>query len=483
MLAPEQLSERRKRILDGIVEGKSNPVLAEELGLTLDGIKWHVSEMLGELGLSTRQELAGWWREERRKSAPIVTPIGHVRAMLRWGTRVALAGVITGTAVFGIWCAATRKNAAPPPAASAGASALAFVTVDGAAEGDDPADAVSHLYIEAPGEEPRLVRDYPGQLMYEMLASRDGRYIAVTTGKMLILARDGRQLMDLGASAVSFSGAGPFASWSDDGRTFAFTRLNVSLAGVPTGTTDLATPPPAADPAKPQVWIEIVDVDQRRVITPDAISHAALQFPSWAPGGSKFAAMVRPDDASASDGKLVSVDARSGNTRQLVDGFGVPLWSPDGGKIAVWLGSDVPIIDNGTRRVLRSAIAIIPAGGGEPDHFYETSFLSGEAWSPDGSRLAAACLESREQTPQAATTHLCFVPADGEGEVETIAAAEDVLTPKFSSDGMSVAYLTQRDETTGLYTLEVFDLASRASRTVASGVSIGGFSWLPAVGG
>jgi Tol biopolymer transport system component len=177
------------------------------------------------------------------------------------------------------------------------------------------------------------------------------------------------------------------------------------------------------------------------------------------------------------------VDAKTGATRQLLSGFGLPLWSPDGGKIAVWLGSDVPIIDNGTRRVLRSAIAIIPAGGGEPDHFYETSFLSGEAWSPDGSRLAAACLESREQTPQAATTHLCFVPADGEGEVETIAAAEDVLTPKFSSDGMSVAYLTQRDETTGLYTLEVFDLASRASRTVASGVSIGGFSWLPAVGG
>ena len=456
-------------------------MLAEELGLTLDGVKWHVSEMLGELNLSSRQELAAWWRDERRKSAPVVGPLGHVRSAVRWGTRVALTGMITGAAVFGIWCATTRNNAAAPAASSTGAPALAYITLDGAAEGDHPADVVSHLYIEEPGQRPRLVRDYPGQTLYEMLASPDGRYIAVTTGKMLILARDGSQVMDLGASAVSFSGAGPFASWSADGSTFAFTKLNVALEGGSTGAADLATPPPAADPAKPEAWIEIADVDQRRVITPDAISHAAMQFPSWAPGGSKFAAMVRSADASASDGNLVSVDAKTGETRQLLGGFGLPLWSPDGGKIAVWFGSDVPINDNGTRRVLRSAIAIVPADGGEPDHFYETSFLSGRAWPPDGSRLAAACLARDEETPEPGPTHLCFVPRDGEGEAETIAAAEDVLTPAFSPDGKSVAYLTQRDETTGLYTLKVFTMASREIRTVASGVSIGGFSWLAAI--
>ncbi len=54
-------SERQKAILEALVRGKSNAEIGEELGISSDGVKWHVSELLSETGLSDRQSLARWW--------------------------------------------------------------------------------------------------------------------------------------------------------------------------------------------------------------------------------------------------------------------------------------------------------------------------------------------------------------------------------------------------------------------------------------
>lgn len=41
-------------------EGKTNAEIAVRLGISPDGVKYHVSNMLGKLGLSSREQLARW---------------------------------------------------------------------------------------------------------------------------------------------------------------------------------------------------------------------------------------------------------------------------------------------------------------------------------------------------------------------------------------------------------------------------------------
>jgi DNA-binding CsgD family transcriptional regulator len=60
-------SDRQRQLLDLLAESQSNAEIAECLGVTVDGAKWHVGELLAETGLKDRQALAAWWREERER--------------------------------------------------------------------------------------------------------------------------------------------------------------------------------------------------------------------------------------------------------------------------------------------------------------------------------------------------------------------------------------------------------------------------------
>jgi DNA-binding CsgD family transcriptional regulator len=113
-LRADAVSERQRRILDGIAAGKSNGVLADELGITVDGVKWHVSEMLWDTGCSDRHELADWWRREGpNSSAPIAFwPFGRAsHAFVISALRVTFMAALTAAIVGGIYLAATRGSA------------------------------------------------------------------------------------------------------------------------------------------------------------------------------------------------------------------------------------------------------------------------------------------------------------------------------------------------------------------------------------
>lgn len=68
-------SDSQARVLDGLARGLTNAEIAAEVGLTLDGVKWHVSRALSETGLSDRQSLARWWQ-----GGPLRMSIGEARA-------------------------------------------------------------------------------------------------------------------------------------------------------------------------------------------------------------------------------------------------------------------------------------------------------------------------------------------------------------------------------------------------------------------
>lgn len=104
-VSKRELTPRQREVLALIVAGKTNRQIGDALGMTLDGAKFHVSEIIAKLGVSTREEAAEWWRAEHGAGARIpsvlralVTPMA-----LKWaaGTAAVVAVGIVVLAVLG----------------------------------------------------------------------------------------------------------------------------------------------------------------------------------------------------------------------------------------------------------------------------------------------------------------------------------------------------------------------------------------------
>ena len=59
-----QLTDRQREVLKLMASGRTNPEIADLLGVSLSGAKWHVSEVISRLGVETREEATEVWREE-----------------------------------------------------------------------------------------------------------------------------------------------------------------------------------------------------------------------------------------------------------------------------------------------------------------------------------------------------------------------------------------------------------------------------------
>ncbi|MEX0782407.1 MAG: helix-turn-helix transcriptional regulator [Dehalococcoidia bacterium] len=57
-----ELNERQREVLALVSSGLTNAEIGERLGMTLDGAKWNVSEILTKLALASREEAADYWR-------------------------------------------------------------------------------------------------------------------------------------------------------------------------------------------------------------------------------------------------------------------------------------------------------------------------------------------------------------------------------------------------------------------------------------
>jgi DNA-binding CsgD family transcriptional regulator len=97
---PDILTPREWEVLALLRERLTNEQIAERLGITLDGAKYHVSEILSKLGLGSRHEAASWQPEvakpwwQRLVSLPLAARIAAAGtllaaaaglAMLAWG--------------------------------------------------------------------------------------------------------------------------------------------------------------------------------------------------------------------------------------------------------------------------------------------------------------------------------------------------------------------------------------------------------------
>jgi DNA-binding CsgD family transcriptional regulator len=98
------LSPRQREVLDLIARGKTNAEIATRLGISLDGAKWHVREILGKLDLESREEAAFYWQ---RYNAPMAR-LGRAMSALTFGgsTLKAALAVTASVAVIAVAAAA-----------------------------------------------------------------------------------------------------------------------------------------------------------------------------------------------------------------------------------------------------------------------------------------------------------------------------------------------------------------------------------------
>lgn len=109
------LTPRQREVLDLIARGKTNGEIAEQLGITLDGAKFHVREILAKLG----EEAAAWWRASRgarlsRLRDPLRGLVGGIS--LKPVATVAGAAVVSAVAgciAFAVWNGPENTEALP----------------------------------------------------------------------------------------------------------------------------------------------------------------------------------------------------------------------------------------------------------------------------------------------------------------------------------------------------------------------------------
>jgi DNA-binding CsgD family transcriptional regulator len=112
-----ELTDRQRQVLRLIAAGKTNAEIGEALGISLDGAKWHVSEILARLDVQTREEAAEIWRRERgiRRGA------GRLMRAFRPATAlgsVALSGAVLAGIVVGVVIVLDRRTDDPQQTAA-----------------------------------------------------------------------------------------------------------------------------------------------------------------------------------------------------------------------------------------------------------------------------------------------------------------------------------------------------------------------------
>lgn len=113
------LTARQEDVLRLMAEGATNGQIAEQLGLSLEGAKWHIREIFGRLGVDSREEAVAAWKRGRRPRNPLawLTPLPLIGG-------AAIAAVATAVAaVFFV------RNEDPPAFMPSATAILSSATV------------------------------------------------------------------------------------------------------------------------------------------------------------------------------------------------------------------------------------------------------------------------------------------------------------------------------------------------------------------
>lgn len=103
---PDILTPREWEVLELVRRGCSNREIAEELGISLAGAKFHVSEIISKLNVSSREEAAAWRPRQRWAAVPGVLDGLRIGLPASIAPKLAAFGTAAVVAVAGIGLAA-----------------------------------------------------------------------------------------------------------------------------------------------------------------------------------------------------------------------------------------------------------------------------------------------------------------------------------------------------------------------------------------
>ena len=99
-----ELNHHQRAVLDLLVAGKTNAEIGEALGITLDGAKWNVSEILTKLGLDSREEAADYWRWRNRGIRKLARAMRGAFGGVSLKAAIGAAGVVVvGVTALATW--------------------------------------------------------------------------------------------------------------------------------------------------------------------------------------------------------------------------------------------------------------------------------------------------------------------------------------------------------------------------------------------
>ncbi|HZP58536.1 MAG TPA: LuxR C-terminal-related transcriptional regulator [Dehalococcoidia bacterium] len=141
---PEVLTPRQQDVLRYLQQGLTNEEIAGRLGISADGVKFHVSEILARLGVNSRYEAAQWQPEAgRRRWALALAPFAALQrlklnALTAAATGLAVLFVAAGIGALAWGIARTGGGRHAEPRATLGAADPDLVIFSAAPPGRYP---------------------------------------------------------------------------------------------------------------------------------------------------------------------------------------------------------------------------------------------------------------------------------------------------------------------------------------------------------
>ncbi len=362
---PDILTPREWEVLALLREGLSNPEIAVRLGIGREGVKSHVSEILGKLGVASREDAARWAPTERAWWAGAAAPMAWLwrRASVSWlatgAAGIAAVLVVAGVALL-IW-------------------GLARTDGDG---GSISARAEALTYLET-GESEALPIE-PDSFGNRYLSwSPDGSVLAFIKDADIWLLDDAGDETNLTSTPDRIEG---LPRWSHDGELIAFASRERLPDEGPNSLSDL----PGTLSLMNADGSSYRSVGEGNLLWPPSWSADDQQI-AYASNGLVSVYDLTDDTASA----YSAVDL---GLRDAVYVNGVS-WSPVEDELAVYFSqSDVSptreeLVSGDVPVTIQGYLISDPmAGHAEIIMQYEAPFHAAPPaeWSPDGSRLLIA---------------------------------------------------------------------------------------------
>lgn len=393
---PDILTPREWEVLDLIRAGLTNDEIAARLGISLQGAKFHVSEILTKLQLPDRTAAARWQPPARRPANLVLAPLAFVLRKLvgiaRWrsvqlvlaaGTALMLAVIVGAIVVATVFVLRSRHSDTGAGGLAIGEGVELPLLIEGDRLGVSSLSGADPDPVTGPGSYSDTRFDAAGRVAYVQLSGETPGFYRVENG-------EARRVIPLPPDVVPFR-----ARWSPDASRAAWIEADGRLRIAEPDQSSMSGPANVSgflwspDSTRLMAWsadrgtVSIVDA---RDGTSTPTSAAVPE--SWSSAGD----IASLDRSGAEDFSATLVLAHEDGTARRALGrvsippegpLPTPGFSPDGRWLA-WEKSDVGQPSRLMVADIRTGAEIAPVC----PTCGASSTGGGVVWSPDGGSLA-----------------------------------------------------------------------------------------------